>query len=312
MSLLLGTVVATYPEGNSIDVLLDDENCSRLSNVQVIGDGSDISGTMGLPDVGGPVDDTRWNMDAKFALNLTAVIAFMRGCPVAIGFLPPQVTQITFKEKNRRVQRHPSDVYTSTDDAGNFELFHPSGTYLRIGTAAAHEDLTGKDYDKKWAIARNTDKQVHVQLTVRNGGETKSSLNLDPAGNVTLTHSGNLVVSTGGNATIGIEGDADVTIGGGATVDITGDAGVTVGGATTVDSGGDITITAPMTTVEGPLTVNGLLAFTAGMSGSGGSGAAIEGDIISTGGDIVADGISLKDHGHIEQGDGNRTSDSVA
>lgn len=55
---------------------------------------------------------------------------------------------------------------------------------------------------------------------------------------------------------------------------------------------GDITITAPSLTINAPTTVNGLLTYTEGMVGSGGSTAAqIEGD-------VIADGISLVHHRH--------------
>ncbi|MDP1136651.1 phage baseplate assembly protein V, partial [Klebsiella pneumoniae] len=48
------------------------------------------------------------------------------------------------------------------------------------------------------------------------------------------------------------------------------------------------------------LTVEGLLTYQAGMSGSGGTGAAasIEGNVQITSGDLTADDISLKHHTH--------------
>jgi phage baseplate assembly protein V len=61
-----------------------------------------------------------------------------------------------------------------------------------------------------------------------------------------------------------------------------------------------VTIDSPQTTVKGKLTVEGLLTYLAGMAGSGGSGsaAAIQGNVKITGGDLTADGISLKSHTH--------------
>jgi hypothetical protein len=100
------------------------------------------------------------------------------------------------------VQRHGSDVYTSVDDLGNVEIFHPSGTYMRIGTDPAHEDLTGKDYDARWAIKRNVDQPVHVQLQVKNAGAVKATVNIDPSGNVSLTCAGAYAVSAAGAMTI--------------------------------------------------------------------------------------------------------------
>lgn len=300
----IGMVVATYPQGMSVDVLLDRDG-SRLCNVQVmVPFGSDKTGTLDLPDIGGPADDSRWDIRAKRDRYMRAVVGFFRGLPVVLGFLVPQETEITFKDKNRRVMRHASDVYTSIDDNGNVELYHPSGTYLRIGTSGAHEDLTGKDFDGKWQIKRNTNKAVHVHLGVSNAGSEVASLNIDPSGNVNLQNDGNLTADVGGNVTATIAGNTSATIGG--------TLQATVTGAVTVNA-------AAGTTVNGPLTVNGLLTFTQGLNGSGGSGAtmsiqgniAIEGDVDVTDGDVTADTISLKGHGHTEQGDGNRTSNSV-
>jgi phage baseplate assembly protein V len=61
-----------------------------------------------------------------------------------------------------------------------------------------------------------------------------------------------------------------------------------------------VTIDSPQTTVTGKLTVEGLLTYLAGMSGSGGSGAtaSIEGNVQISGGDLTADSISLKQHTH--------------
>ena len=61
-----------------------------------------------------------------------------------------------------------------------------------------------------------------------------------------------------------------------------------------------ITLDAPQTTCTGKLTVNGLLTYQSGMSGAG--GAAV------TGGDITADGMSLKAHHHTAQGSNATTS----
>lgn len=187
----IGIVVAVYPEGQSVDILLSDDG-TRLSNVQVmVPTGSSNTGQVDLPDPGLPVDDSRWNFNTNPERIIRGVVAFYRGQPVCIGFILPQVTQVTFKEKNRRIVRHASDVYTSVDQFGNTELYHPSGVYLRIGTSPAHEDLTGQDFDKKWAITKNTAAAVHVHVKALGG----TSLDIDPAGNITLIGGGTLSIS---------------------------------------------------------------------------------------------------------------------
>lgn len=199
--LQLGIVVASYPQGNAVDVLLPDSG-SRLTNVQVMLAGSDSTGTVDLPDPGLPADDTRWNLTNTPARNIIAVIGSYKGNPVCLGFLLPQVNQMTFAQLNRRIVRHASDVYSTIDQHGNTELYHPSGTFFRIGTTAAHEDLTGLDYDALWKIAKNTTTAVYVHLTVANAGVVKATLEVDPSGNVTLVNQGNLNATVTGNMTV--------------------------------------------------------------------------------------------------------------
>lgn len=74
-----------------------------------------------------------------------------------------------------------------------------------------------------------------------------------------------------------------------------------------------ITVTSPLSTfvgnviVQGALTVQGLFTFLAGLVGSGGSGAAVEGNLIVTSGNVTADGVGLKTHHHtgVQTGSGN-------
>lgn len=249
----IGVVVAAYPEGNSVDVLLLDG--SRLSNVQVLSpSASSNTGMVDLPDVGGPPpsDDARWNPQAQRDRYVKAIVVMHDGVPVVHGFLLPQVNQITFKRKNLRVMRHASDVYSTIDDAGNLELAFPGGTFLRVATSPAHEDLSGLDFDKKWKIARNTGQAVHVQLTVMNGGAQKASFHVDPDGNVDVTHAGNLTTHTVGTATLHVEGNATLTMDNDLTATVGGNLSVTASGNATVHADGDATVSA-----DGDATVSG-------------------------------------------------------
>ena len=99
MGIDFGLVVGVHPEGNSIDVLMD--NGGRLSNVQVMAMGSsDSTGKLDLPDVGFPHDDTKWNATMKGARRIRAVITSFCGRPFCIGMLFPQITQMTFQRTN--------------------------------------------------------------------------------------------------------------------------------------------------------------------------------------------------------------------
>lgn len=298
--LMLGIVVAVYPEGNSVDVLVP-KTGDRLANVQCASHtGSSNTGIMDLPEIGLPVDDTRWNLATTLAGTriVNAIIWHIDGLPVCMGFLLPQVTQMTFERDNFRVHRHASDVYSTTNANGDHEFYHPSGTYFRIGASPAHEDLTGQDYDQSWAIKQNTGAAVHFHMQVANAGSPVATIDIDPSGNVTLTHNGNLTVNTEGNAEVNVTGTTTVESTGAATIDAP-----------------SVTIQSPQTTVTGAMTVEGPLSFQSGLSGTAGSGGGnaieIDGTINSTG-DQVANGISQIGHQHTSENPGTPTSTPIS
>lgn len=277
-----GRVAAIHPEDYSVDLVMTDDG-SRLAGVQVLTPfASTASGFAGMAMPSTPASGNVWELGPATSNEVKAGVAFFGSTPVVVGFLFPQVCQMLFAEIGRVIERTPSDFYTTVDSKGNFEAYHPSGTYLRIGTSPAHEDLTGKDFDGQWKITKNTATAPHVHLTVANAGAPVASVDIDPSGNVALQNNGNLSATVGGNVT------GDVT--------------------------GTVTLNAPAgTTINGPLTVNGLLTYTQGMAGSGGSGATatIAGNITVTGGEVTVDGIGVKEHHHIEH-DGPSTSSARA
>lgn len=71
----------------------------------------------------------------------------------------------------------------------------------------------------------------------------------------------------------------------------------TVSGAATLKAA-SVKIDAPTVELTGALKVAKLITGTGGMAISGGSGAAVTGDIKVSGGDVTADGISLQNHTH--------------
>lgn len=190
----IARVVEIRPESHAVDIEMMRDG-RRIAGVQVM---ARSGGTdMGLSDLSSPAL-SGYGTPNSAVRDIYAVVAHFGTTPIVLGFLFPQVSQVLFPDRDRMVYRHASDVYTTIDAQGNTELSHPSGTFLRIGKTAPHEDLTGKDYDKLWAIKRNTDAAVNVQLTVKNAGAQVASINIDPSGNVTIDHAGNLSVSAGG------------------------------------------------------------------------------------------------------------------
>lgn len=269
----IGVVVASYPDGPAVDVLLPDG--SRLFAVPVqVPTGSSGTGVVDLPDVGLPLDDSRWKLSTPAEYFVRAVVHFPMGLPVVSGFLLPPTSQMLFKDKNRRIMRHASDLYTSIDGAGNLEVSHPSGFYLRIGTSTAHEDLTGKDVGKKWKIKKNTGNAVHFFVSQPNGTS------------IDLTPDGKLLINTTSDITATVGGAVNVTAAGAATV-----------------KASSATIDAPTTHCTGALVVDGALTAK--------SGATVTGTMTATNVKSAA-GIDLAGHHHTAQGATSATTNAQA
>lgn len=268
--LSLARVVDIHPESHAVDVVLMDDG-RRVSGVQVLS--SAAGGDYGFNDLAVP-SQTGYDAKNSKKRDIYGVVSWIKDIPVVIGFLYPQVTQILFEEKERMVYRHPSDVYVTIDSKGNTELYHPSGAYFRMGVSAAHEDLTGKDYDKVWKIAKNTGNKVNIHLQQAGG---TASLNIDPSGNIDITHAGNLTTDTGGNLSAKVAGTADVEV------------------------SGDTTLTTPTFTINGNVVINGSL--NQGTGSAGGSCTML--GPLTVENDVVAGGISLDNHSHPDAQGGN-------
>lgn len=253
----LGRVLAVHRESNSVDVCLIVDG-RRLSGVRVMTDtASTNTGTVDLPTVQHAAkDDPTRPLGSR---EMIAVIGFFSGAAICLGFLHPVVSQLMFPDANRLVYRHASDVYLTIDSAGNTELAHPGGAFVRLGTSSAHEDLTGKDFDGRWKIANNTSNAVHIHVEQAGG---VASVDIAPSGAIAVRTS-----ST---------------------------ADVNASGAITAESSASISLTAPSITLNGNTVINGPL--TQG-KGSNGGNCAMQGPLNVTH-DVTAAGISLQHHVH--------------
>jgi phage baseplate assembly protein gpV len=197
----LARVVATHPESNSVDCVLVSDG-RRIPGVRVTSPfASTHSGVVDLPSVelGQSTDPATAPLGSR---EIFAVLAFVQGtAAVCLGFLYPQVNQLAFTDKNRRITRHVSGVYSTTDETGDTEWYHPSGTYVRLGETPDHEDLTGKDFDKLWQVP-GSDRAVSARVTLANHGAAKVTLTIDPDGNITLQTVGNLAISADGSVSL--------------------------------------------------------------------------------------------------------------
>lgn len=235
----LARVSQIHPESNAVDVVLVRDG-RRIAGVHVMAHSA--GGDMGLVDLSQPTN-TGYGARLSGQRDIYALVDWVDSMPVVIGFVYPEIAQCLFTDLQRMIYRHASDAYVTLDGDANIEVAHPSGTYLRIGTTPAHDDLTGKDYNGLWKIANNTGSAVHVQLTVMNAGKQVAALHVDPSGNVELTHSGNLTVQTAGNLQ------------------------ASAGGTTAVQSQGALTVTAPTITLNGHVVVNGKLDASGDVTG---------------------------------------------
>ena len=149
---ILARVTAVNPDSHSVDVALLDDG-RKLAAVMVLSPSA--SGTSGSSNLPGTIteDNPVYVMIDYCSQQL----------PFVLGFWFPQVGQLQFKD-NRRIDRHYSDVYSTVDEFGNVELYHPSGVMIAINDTQVHKDLSGQDYDKKWALTKNDDREVFITL----------------------------------------------------------------------------------------------------------------------------------------------------
>ena len=273
-SIRIARVTAVHPKAHAVDLIIANDG-TRYSMVQVMAMAGTDWGRVDLPNVVRPKADGDYMEGLGYtgAREMNAVVAFYQDGPVVLGFLLPQDCQMTFPDENRRVDRHASGVYSTIDGAGNFELAHPSGTFLRMATSPGHEDLTGQDFDGSWAVPEAD--PVHVHLEVAGSGGAKVTIDLAPDGTVTVNAAGAVSVTAGGAATV---------------------------------TAPSVTLDTPATHCTGTLTVDGLLTYKAGLAGTGGGpGTVITGSITQTGGAMSSNGVSLSSHHHtgVQTGSGN-------
>jgi len=199
----LARVTAIHPETATIDCVCINTR-RRFAGVRVaqVGASTDTGRIdLPVPDLGADSSQTDLALMPLGAREVVAVIAFLGGRALCLGFLPPRASQMYF-EAGRRIDRHGSDVYSSIDASGNTEWRHPSGSLLRVSEYATPEDLTGQDADGTWTIDRNTARAPRLHVKLANAGVTQFEMTVDPSGNVTMTTAGNISMSTPGDMAI--------------------------------------------------------------------------------------------------------------
>lgn len=197
----LAKVTHVWPEGQKFEVMfLDNGDYGRDVQVMSPYAGTDFGFTGGIPapeeeghDPNRPIDPDK--------RHIIAVVATVQGRHICLGYLFPQVTHMAFtreQDMNRLIERHTSDVYRTIDDDGNMEIVHPSGALIAfsdevqvnpVAVESAITDLTGRDFDGRWELKRNTDKNVAIVLAVGGNSIVISKTGIFIKGNI--THIGN-------------------------------------------------------------------------------------------------------------------------
>lgn len=180
MQLSKGIVVAVHPEDHSVDLVLSDGR--RIVGAQVATpNGSTRSGTFDMPAV--PEKGNKWDITKPTGQDQTALVGWVGGIPVVVGYLYPQVSQMTFNDPKARVTRHQSDVMSMVDGDGNMQMTHPSGAYVRMGETADAVDLSAKNTDANLSTDRNAGRKLFVRVCVPGAFDLK----ITPEGQLTLT-----------------------------------------------------------------------------------------------------------------------------
>lgn len=156
-----GIVVATHPEDHSVDLVMSDGR--RMVGVQVMtSNGSSRSGVFDMPAV--PVKKNKWDISKPTGQDQIAIVDFVDGLPIVVGFLFPQVSQMTLNDPETKMTRHQSDVITLLDGRGNFQMQHPSGAAVIMGESSTRKIIAEKNTDKNLKVDRNKTREVMIFL----------------------------------------------------------------------------------------------------------------------------------------------------
>lgn len=193
MTLRLARVASVNPKDHSADLVMVDDG-SRQAAVQLMCESASTNtGSFDLTTPSSLKGGDKWSLTERTDRDMLAVVGTLGGRLVVLGFLPPQTSEMLFAEANFKVSRHASDVYSTLDDAGNFEMAFPNGLYVRIAEDPAHRDLTGQNVDGSWNTKRNKDRQLHVHVEQAGGTAT---LDIAPSGQITVTSAAGLLIDT--------------------------------------------------------------------------------------------------------------------
>ena len=200
----------------------------------------------------------------------------------------------------------------STPGAARVHIYHPSNSFIEIDNDG---NMVVKNNAEKYEIVTEG-KNVHIkqQRNITVDGDSKKKIEGSEAievggskqiqidGDKTEDIDGNLTQTVGGGKTEDIGGAKSKSVGGSETDDISGSKTENIGGQLNITVTSNASLTAPRINLVGPVYIAGFLSVDGDGGGEGGVITGTirlqSGDIIVTGGDVIADGISLKTHVH--------------
>lgn len=219
----LARVTYVHPEAQRFEaIFLDTGDYVRDVQVMTPYGGTDFGYTTGVPFPDEEGHDPNMTENDPDVRHIVAVVACLQGMNICLGYLYPQITQMAFtrSDKNRLIERHPSDTYRTISNDGDMDLVHPGGAYIRMGEGESPDALDGRDYDGIWKIKRNKDKSVTITLASR-----EAQMRLTPDGRILLS------------GAMSIEADApDIKV---------------RSATTTVESSDQVSVSAPLVDVQG-------------------------------------------------------------
>ncbi len=194
----------------------------------------------------------------------------------------------------------------STPGSTRLHLYHPSNSYIEIDNDG---NMVVKNNAEKYEIVANG-KNVYIKQQRNITIDEKSSKKIGTDEDIEVANDkresiGNDFTQTigndksediSGNKEVTVAGNETDTVAGNKTNSISGNKTETIGGALNITVTGNASITAPTISLIGLINLLGV--FTA--VGSGGTGGSITGTLAVTSGDVTADGISLKNHTHLD------------
>lgn len=218
--------------------------------------------------------------------------------------IPVQGSQVMlfFENGNYSQPRYfgtvPGIVSSLPDTSKGFN--DPDGNYPDSTGTDYPSEATGSNYPNVMVLKTHGGVIMEIDNVTKVVKITHPSgtiVELDNDGDKIETIANDKYETVGNNKTQDIGGDKTETISGDKTETVSGDKTETVT-KLTVTASGEVSITGSTITLIGNTTVQGTI------TGTGGGGGSLDGTFTITSGDIIAEGISLKNHKHL-QNNGN-------